>query len=825
LPEFPLDHESAVAQLAPFSATEGALELDAALRVVATEASTDLGAERIGRLRPASAIEELEARRRAGQELSRLLVDGALVASAGESFLEVVDALRGDAGLGGREILRVAGLLRSVEAARARVVAAQPAATAWVARFDRVADGSALARRIEAILDRRGEVREDASPALVGLRRSIRVHRERLYGELKEHVARLGDSLSEDTIPMRNNRLVLMLDAGARGRVAGLVHGRSTSGKSFYFEPLETVETNNQLQQSLEDEAEERRRVLAELSALVVAHAEVVEAHAEVLGEMDLFQAAARFARSCDGRWAEIPRQPELRLVAARHPLLDPRLAAARQEALGAAGHEGEAVPLDVRLDETRRILVLTGPNAGGKTVALKTIGLLSLLHHCGLPIPCAAGSALSWCDRFVATVGDEQDLLHDRSTFSGRLLRLREAWDAAGEHALVLLDELGSGTDPEEGAALSIALLEHLVSAHVLGIITTHLTRVAGAAIDLEGAACGAMEFSPDSGRPTFRLILGPPGGSEAISLARRLGLSASWIGRAEELLGSEQRDYRRLLAEVESARDEFSRAREQFEVEASDLAKIRERLDRERAALEAERKVTASRAKRELDEFRQQTARRLATEVERLREELEAGRRQRLAAEATERLFAEAPVIDQESAADAESLAEGVSVRHRALGWLGKVERVQGDRVEVRVGAKRVRAGRAELSVVAGDAGRGSSGDAGGGSGVAKAAALSRASAGRGGSSELAAPDSPAELQLLGVRVEDAIDAVDSFLDQALRGSRREVRLVHGHGTGRLRDALRQVLRRHPAVAAFRPGEPREGGNGATVVTLREI
>jgi DNA mismatch repair protein MutS2 len=811
-PELPLDPDTS--PFVPLSATERALELDAALRVVATEASTDLGAMRIRGLRPAAAPEELDARRRAGQELSRLLVDGAIVASAGESFLDVVAALRGDAGLAGRELLRVAALLRAVETARGRVLAAQPPTPAWLTRFTDLPDGTALVRRIDAILDRRGEVREDASPALIGLRRSIRAHRERLYGELKEHVARLGDSLSEDTIPMRNNRLVLVLDAGARGRVPGLVHGRSTSGKSFYFEPLETVETNNQLQQSLEDESEERRRVLAELAALVVAHAELVEAHADVLAELDLFQAAARFARSSEGRWAEIPRQPELRLVAARHPLLDPRLTTARREALGAAGHEGEAVPLDVRLDLDRRILVLTGPNAGGKTVALKTIGLLSLLHHCGLPIPCGAGSALSWCDRFVATVGDDQDLLHDRSTFSGRLLRLREAWEAAGEHALVLLDELGSGTDPEEGAALSIALLEHLVGERVLGIITTHLTRVAGAAIDLEGAACGAMEFSPDSGRPTFRLLLGPPGGSEAIALARRLGLSPAWIGRAEELLGSEQRDYRRLLAEVESARDEFSRSRERLEVEASDLAKIRERLDRERSALEAERKVTASRAKRELDEFRQETARRLATEVERLRQEFEAGRRQRLAAEATERLFAAAPAVDTENAAPVESLGAGVAVRHRVLGWVGTIERVQGDRVDVRVGGKRVRARIGELAAAgAGDARR--SGAASEPKGRAPR---------RGAVDEAGAPDTPAELQLIGVRVEDAIGAVDAFLDQALRGSRREVRLVHGHGTGRLRDALRQALRRHPAVAALRPGEPREGGNGATIVTLRE-
>jgi DNA mismatch repair protein MutS2 len=783
------------------------LELEAALAVVATQASTDLGAAWLRSLRPAASMEELVERRRRGAEAARLLIDGALIPSGGEPLGPILGALGNDAGVGGRELLRIAQLLESVEAARARVLAGSPAYEALARLFADLPDGTALCRRIESVLDRRGEVREDATAGLVALRRSIRTHREKLYSELSGHVGRLRDHLSEDTIPLRNNRLVLMLDAGARGRIPGLVHGRSASGKSFYFEPLETVETNNQLQQSLEDEAEERRRVLAALHAEVVRGLPLVEAHRRALEQVDGAQAAARFARLTEGRWADISTERELKLVAARHPLLDPRLAAARLEALGSLGHEAEVVPLDVTLDPTRRVLVLTGPNAGGKTVALKTVGLLALLHHCGLPIPCAPGTTLGWAQRFVATVGDDQDLLTDRSTFSGRLLRLREAWDSAAEDSLVLLDELGSGTDPEEGSALSIALLERLIERRTLGLITTHLTQVAAAALELDGAACGAMEFSPDSGSPTFRLVIGPPGGSEAIALARRLGLATAWVERAEALLGHEQRDFRRLLAEVEAARDELGRARERFEIEASDLAKIRERLDRERAALEAERRVTGARLKRELDEFRRQTTSKLTAELERLRAEFQAGRRQRLAVESVERLFAEAPAVEAEEA-ESGPIAVGGGVRHRSLGWQGTVERIDGERVEVNVAGKRVKCKLGDLQAASGSRP----------AGPPAHPKATRAAA------ETEATDTPSELHLIGLRVEDALAAMDGFLDQSLRGSRREVRLVHGHGSGRLRDAVRQELRRHPAVASFRPGEPNEGGNGATVATLRE-
>ena len=523
---------------------------------------------------------------------------------------------------------------------------------------------------------------------------------------------------------------------------------------------------------------------------------------AELVGELDALEAAGRFAAAAGARLVELSPAGRLRLVAARHPLLDPALAGRRERVLGAAGHTGPAVPLELELSPERRVLVVTGPNAGGKTVAAKTLGLSALAAQAGLPVACAAGSTLPCFATIVATVGDEQDLLAERSTFSGRLLRLAEAWAAAGPASLALLDELGSGTDPEEGAALGVALLERLLDRGGLAVVTTHLTAVAAAALEHDGAACAAMEFDPDSGRPTFRLRPGAPGGSEAIALARRLALPAAWIARAEALLGTEHRELRRLLAELEASRAELARATLAAETSREEAALALARLERERAALEAERRVVGKRLEGELSAFRERVARELAGAEGKLQREFEAGKRRGVAAAETARLFAAAPELAPAvDSGPAGPLVVGAPVRHRGLGWNGTLESLDGERAQVVVRGKRLTCAASDLVAVAGSERE-----------TPRASVPAAAS----GAAEV-------ELMLLGFTIDDALDAVDDYLDRALRAGRESARLVHGHGTGRLRDAVRKHLRGHPAVSDFRPGAPNEGGNGATVVTLR--
>lgn len=807
------------------AATAQALELPNLLAVIARFAASDLGQERVLALRPFSSEEDLRAWRGRFEEASRLVGERSLVPAFDIPLIQLLDRLvHGRPPIEGIDLVRLGDLGRATRTAVQRIREAVPPTPGLLEIAAGLPDLEPLLRRIDRTFDRRGEVREDASPRLAALRGQIRRVRDQIYRDLGEFVAGHKDELSEDTVPMRGGRLVVVLQAGARGRSPGLVHGRSATGKSFYFEPLHVVETNNTLQQSVEDEEAERRRILNEILTEVRAALPALRAHADFLAELDLLQTAVRFGERCGGSLPEIGPRHELRLTGARHPLLDPCLAELRAEALGQAGHSGSIVPLEVDFTSGRRILVVTGPNAGGKTVALKTVGLLALMAQCGLPIPASPGSRVPFLRSLVATVGDEQDLLADRSTFSGRLLRLKEAWEQAGPDSLVLLDELGSGTDPEEGAALSVALLEGLLEKGSMAVITTHLTQLAAAALEMPGASCAAMEFDPETGRPTFRLMPGPPGGSEALALARRLGLPAEWLDRAEARLGTEHRDLRRLIAEVERLRRELNETLGRLDVEREDAEKLRRRLADELAGLEEERRSVGRRLRTELDSFRRETTERLRAEVEKMRERFEEGRRRGLEAEAVETLFATAPpaLVGTGPEPSAGPIAVGATVRHLGLGWQGVLEKLEPGRAEVLVKGKRVRCRPEDLGPV--------------GSGAAAAPAdrsdrSDRSDRASGPPRDPRAArrdledsvEIPPEVHLIGKRVEPALEELDAYIDQALLSHRREVRVVHGHGTGRLRQAVRDHLRGHPGVASVRSGAPNEGGNGATVVTLR--
>jgi DNA mismatch repair protein MutS2 len=789
-----------------------ALELPSLLAVLSTLAASDLGRQRILGLSPAASPDDLAERRSLYQECGQLLVQGRLIPSFEEDLEPVLERLdTGRPPVTGRELNRLATLLSAVREARSRIRAAAPPCPTLAAAVSEMVDLEPLERRIRRALDRRGEVRPDASPELVRLRGQIRSVRDGLYSELRGYLQEHKDELGDDTIPMRGGRLVLTLGAGSKGRLQGLTHGRSGTGKSFYFEPLAVVESNNRLQQATEDEEAERLRILAELVSTARESLPDLWKYAELLAELDLQQAAARYADLTEGRLAEPAPNRQLRLVRARHPLLDPSLQDLRREALGQPGHGKAVVPLDLELVPDKRLLVVTGPNAGGKTVALKTLGLLTLSALCGLPVPAAKGTRLPFLAGVIATVGDDQDLLTDRSTFSGRLLRLKEVWEQADDNTLVLLDELGSGTDPEEGSALAISLVEALLDRGSLCLITSHLIQVAAAAMEMTGAACAAMEMNAETGEPTFHLQPGPPGGSEALRLARRLGLPAAWLDRAEARLGSEHRDLRRLLTEVEGLRQELTESRQKLEEEVADAAKLRQRLSEEEEALRQERRTLSKRMQRELEDFRQRTAQKLRDQVETMRSKVEAGRSKKVENEALGELFREAPDFreaEPEDAGDGGPMEPGATVRHRLLGWEGRLERLDRGRAEVSVQGKRVRCKEDELITIAAQEGP-------------KRPRKSRTGV---SSPRISTPDASVEpeLMLIGERVEPALERLDVYLDQALLAGRGEVRVVHGHGSGRLRRAVRDHLRQHPAVRDLRTGAPNEGGDGATVVAL---
>lgn len=801
-------------------ASERALEFPALLALLARGAATDLGHDRLMALRPTADRGELETRRRRYDEVARLLADRSLVPSRERDLQPILRGLAQlDQDLGGRELIEIGSLIETTGEAAARIHAADPPCPALAERIAGLAPLDDLARKLRKTFDGRGEIREDATPRLAELRGRIRVTRQKIYDQLSGTVELHREHLSEETIPMRAGRLVLVLQSGARGKVPGLVHGRSGSGRSFYFEPLDAVEGNNQLQQAVEDEQAEKARILLEVIGLLRGRLDDLRDHADLLGELDLHQAAFRFAEKSGGHLADISARQEIVLTKARHPLLDPALAELRQEALGKEGHKGSITPLDLSLDEDRRALVITGPNAGGKTVSLKTTGLFALLHQCGLPLPAEAGSRMPLFRAVVATVGDDQDLLADRSTFSGRLLRLREAWEEAGRESLVVLDELGSGTDPEEGAALSIALLEGLLARRGLILVTTHLTQVAAFALEAEGAFCAAMQFDVATGQPTYRLLPGPPGGSEALSLAQRLGLPKAWTDRAEELLGSEHRDLRRMLEELERHRAELQAVQSGLEEELKSAENLRRRLAEREQELADEKRGLADKLRKQLDAFRLETQAKLRIEIEALRaraaDAKQAGASKMPAAgEILGRLFAEAPALPEEEEEEL-PLKVGGLVRHRRLGWIGTLEKLERGKAQVKVDGRTLLCKDKEI---VGSAGK-------------KAPAPAATSKARPSDllirtrAAIEVPDRGeirSELNLIGQRVEAALQVLDDYLDRAVQSAARSVRIIHGHGSGKLRQAVREHLRGHRAVASLRAGAPEEGGDGATVVEL---
>ncbi|MEM1244749.1 MAG: Smr/MutS family protein [Acidobacteriota bacterium] len=791
-----------------------ALQYFETLAVCAALASTDVGRETLLSLRPGGDAEE---RRRDSLAAADLVARGGALVPSWETplgpLLDRLDDERAD--LEVSEVLLAARLVTASEqllerlgesevlAAAARRLTQQE--TEEEESEEDLPTVAALALRIRRTLDVKGRVRDDASPKLGQLRRQVRSHRNELYESLSSYTRNNADNLAEDTVTVRDGRLSVLLSSGSRGRLQGLIHGRSGTGKSYYFEPLEVVEANNRLQAATAEEEAERLRLLRELERAVRDRAPALVRRGRLLAYVDSLQATAYFAARARAVFPLLQGE-SVRLFGARHPLLEPALAELRESALGTRVQIDRLVPLDLELAEN--VLVVTGPNAGGKTVALKTLGLFVALAHAGLPVPAEDGTVLPALRHLVAEVGDEQSLLEGRSTFSAQLLGIKEALDVAGPGALILLDEVGSGTNPEEGAALACALLEELLERDCLALLTTHLVQVAALATELDGALAMAMEFDAERGLPTYRLSAEAAGGSHALELAQRLELPSRLLARADELLGSEHRKLRSLIAETEALKRELEEGRaallESQEQAATRALEIDERLEQ----LESERRKVRSVAEKSLEEFRVEVRGQLEEAEQRMRRELDAGRRKDVSRRAVKRVFEEVstPQLPEPAAAVSKAPpAVGDDVRHKLLGWKGRLESVEGDRVVVAAGGKKLRCKLGEIEKL-----------------VASAKALPKRRKPKV-STQLRSSTALSEINLIGERVEPALDRLDAYVDQAVLGGLHTFRVVHGHGSGRLRDAVRDFLKRHPSVAEMRSGEAGEGGNGATVAKLR--
>jgi DNA mismatch repair protein MutS2 len=784
------------------------LEFPKILDRLASFTSFSAGESLARALTPASVAEEIRERLEVTAEARRLLQDNPAIGLGGARDVRplATAAERGRL-LQPDELLAVASTLLSARSLRGSVTRLKREFPLLGAIASRLEPCDGVRKEIERCLDDAGALRDTASPELGRLRRQIRHTRDRIKEKLSSIInsPRNARFLQEAVVTQRGGRHVIPLKADFKGRIPGVVHDSSGSGATLFVEPLPVVELNNACRELEIAEHEEEERILSQLTDLVAAQADPIRQNVEALAEIDLALAKARYADEIE---ATVPEVLPLQLAAKKrvegHPGSSIRFSAARHPLL----HPETAVPIDVELDEETFIVVITGPNTGGKTVALKTVGLLTMMAQAGLHIPAGEGSAFSPFEAIYADIGDEQSIEQSLSTFSAHLTNILSFLDEVGSRSLVLLDELGAGTDPTEGAALARSLLDHFRARQATTFVATHYPALKAYAQLTPGVSNACVEFDPKTLSPTYKLTIGLPGRSNALSIAERLGLPKEIADSARSSLSREDLRADDMLADIHAlrlqaaqARDEAAAARAEARKLSADLREKLDGIDEERVGLlaaardEAEAEIAALRS--EISSLRRRLRAAVApldeiSSVEEAVDELEEGM--------PSPELAREPAVPPEGPVPQKA---GDPVFVRTLGVQGTVIAINGEEAEVQIGPARGRFPLASLS-------------------LSPVEPISVSS----GSPRLARPSpSPgAEIQVRGLTIDEALPLVDRHIDAAFRAGLPSIRVVHGKGTGSLRRAVRDLLDDHPLVSSHEPARPAEGGEGATVVHLAE-
>ncbi len=670
----------------------------------------------------------------------------------------------------------------------------------FVDRFDLKAD---VAASIDKAIGKENEVRDDASKELARVRRRIGETRERLRKEFAAFAQKEGAGKGYEFVTMRGERYVVSMPRHDASHIKGIVHHASASGASLFVEPLQFVERNNMLESLIEEERREVERILRELSSLVFINREPLMGNQAALLELDAVRAKAYFSKRFSCTRPGHSEEGKLHLRSARHPLLEKRL-----------DEEGGRIkPLDLECDAGLRVLVISGPNAGGKTVALKTIGLLVMMDRAGLLIPCAEDSVLPGYRSIFVDIGDDQSIENALSTFSSRIVRIKAILELADERAIVLIDEIGDGTDPDEGAAIAEAVLERLIDTGARAVVTTHLRALKGWAHSTEGVENATLEFDPERLEPLFRLRIGVPGRSWGIEMAGRMGLREDIVMRARERMGGEAVRLEELLAHLE--RTERAVLEEQLELEKKEkeltalIESYRDNLD----TLEQERDDLERKARKEALEIISSTRR----EMEHLIKNIRVTQAEReVVREAQRRVRDKKAEFEQavrrrkrkRSELRIQDISEGGWYEITSLGLIGRALPVSEDSDKVFLeltGGLRVETSVEDLE-------------------PADRESIEKTDS-AGHSWTVSRADGPVatELMVRGYDRQEAIELVDAFLDKAVLQGLGQVTIIHGIGKGVLKRAIYRMLKKDPRVREFRPGDPAFGGDGVVVVELK--
>ena len=773
-------------------------------------------------LRPTTDQAEAQRGQRATSEARRLMDLKPNVSIGGaRDVRDLVRRANIGAALEPLEFLDILATLQSARALRQVIVKLGDQLPTLAETAQTIQDCPVLEREITRCITERGEVADDASPALKRLRSELSVAHNRLLDRLNDMLVSQGlqHLLQEPLITLRDDRYVLPIRAEFKGQFRGIVHDQSLSGATLFMEPLATVELQNRWRELQLEEQREVVRILRELAKRVADNGTTILANVSALAELDLAIAKARYANAMRGvepqlvsSKFQVPSSTlgnvkletwNLELVNARHPLLD----------------TATVVPISLHLGRDFVILVITGPNTGGKTVTLKTVGLLSLMAQAGLHIPAHEGSRVPVFQGIYADIGDEQSIEQSLSTFSSHLTNIVEIFKLADSRSLVLLDELGAGTDPVEGSALARSILSRLLARRAMTLVATHYAELKAYAYTTPGVENASVEFNVETLSPTYRPSIGLPGRSNALAIASRLGLDPGIIEDARALLSPTQVRVETLLQEIQRDREEAAAHLAAVQAAREDAEKIQRRLNSELRQLEESRQELRTQARAEAEAE-------LADVRQRLRQllaELEATIRREKAAVVREQATAtleEVKQLQQEVAAlpplarppelvpvAPGELRLGSTVWVKSFGQAGEVVALPDERgqVEVQIGAFRTTVPADDLEVRGGK----------------PQAPVREAMEARPARLE-AAPLVDLQLDLRGLRAEEVTPVLDKYLNDAYLAGMPFVRIVHGKGTGVLRQVVREIVAKHPLVKTFHTAEQHEGGEGATVVVL---
>lgn len=781
------------------------LELDQVLQKLADCAGSEQGKAACTALRPSSDLEEVQAM------LDQTTAASDLATRKGNpSFSEVRDVSdsleRADRGgcLQPKELLNIGSVLRCARTVKA-YTSEDEKPTVLDPLFNSLTANKYLEDKIFGAILSEEEIADAASPELADIRRHMRIQSGKIRDSLQKVISSPAYSkfLREPIITIRQGRYVVPVKSECKNDVPGLVHDVSATGSTYFVEPMSAVNANNALRELELKEKKEIERILSELSAEAAAYRENITDDVRLLVQLDVVFAKAKLGYQMRA-WAPIMNdQGKVELRNARHPLIDPK----------------KVVPISLRLGSDFDSMIITGPNTGGKTVTLKTIGLMTLMAECGLHVPAGDGSCLSTFDAILADIGDEQSIAQSLSTFSSHMRTIVDIVDQCDQRTLVLFDELGAGTDPAEGAALAIALIEFCrkMGSHV--VATTHYAELKLYAMQTAGVINASCEFDVETLQPTYRLLIGIPGKSNAFAISRKLGLSEDILKEASDLVGKSDKDFEDVLSQLEQQRQQMEAARLEAERLRRETQQIKQQSEEYNAQLQREKEKAMEQARREAQsiiEDARRTANAASDELKALRKQLRdsadaSGLNQRQTEirkslnEAESRLHANQPA--QKRPEPTRQVMVGDTVELLKLGTKASVLAINKDgSYQLQAGIMKINAKPDEVYLLEND-------------NPYKQKKARPAHSGR----EMKMTAMPSEVDLRGMDCIEALNVLDLYLDNAMRSNVQTVRIIHGKGTGALRNAVQQNLKRSKYVKSYRLGVYGEGEDGVTIAELR--